>query len=292
LQYYKGDDQVVRLRGLENQALDQLSREVEGRLNQASYINQDRLLGNYEVGLVNTENISSWNQQDKNKRQIAFTLLKDGNKEIRVIVNVGDGTWNAFRVKNNVATKYNFTEEDWNNETLRNNIAEILNYDIYPQTVRSNLLREKYQTASSLMNDLVTVCSDVLSMSYLNREIFNKEKNIRNVLKISKSYFGKDEKFNYETNQMSLVRLDHVAIIRSKFADVEASIKGLSTAVQVKDSEGNAQSTTTLSRLMGSLQSQWYRTNQDSRNPSSGYILHTPGVYQGIFTTKEANLRG
>jgi hypothetical protein len=67
LQYYKGDDQVVRLRGLENQALDQLSREVEGRLNQASYINQDRLLGNYEVGLVNVENISSWNQQDKNK---------------------------------------------------------------------------------------------------------------------------------------------------------------------------------------------------------------------------------
>ena len=55
----------------------------------------------------------------------------------------------------------------------------------------------------------------------------------------------------------------------------------------VKDGEGNTQSAQTLSRLLGSLQSQWEIQERQPDSATRDFTLLKPGVLKGIYTCKE-----
>ncbi|MDY6154495.1 MAG: hypothetical protein SPI06_13920 [Terrisporobacter sp.] len=62
--------------------------------------------------------------------------------------------------------------------------------------------------------------------------------------------------YNWELDELGMVHGNDVRTL-NLMALAKANMDGITTATQVKDGEGNGQSNQTLSRLLGSLTSQW-----------------------------------
>ena len=93
-------------------------------------------------------------------------------------------------------------------------------------------------------------------------------------------------RYNSTLSEIEVITEKDIPLI-SKISREQANLLGLSTASMVKDGEGNTQSAQTLSRLLGSLQSQWEIQERQPDSATNEFTLLKPGVLKGIYTCKE-----
>ena len=89
-------------------------------------------------------------------------------------------------------------------------------------------------------------------------------------------------RYNYSLAELDLVHATDIPTLKV-LALAQANISGVTTATTVKDGEGNSQSLQSLSRLLGSLQSQKDLQELAENSATNECMLLTiPGLYEGV----------
>lgn len=153
----------------------------------------------------------------------------------------------------------------------------------------------KMYLKNSTVQDLLKLTSTVLLNKYIANVKGEKShgKTALNDLfdNIYKGYPNKP-KYNSELMEMGLYS-DTMTPILDNIAKAKALTSGIMQSASVKDADGKTLSQQTLSRLLGNLipQYNWIKSydwvGNNKVNPFSNMSLMQPGVFRGIYTTRE-----
>lgn len=293
IQYYKDSDGNVQIRTLIDQSVNNIRRSLESTINSR---NSKNLISNYDVYAkhrlslkTNLDYIKEGNPNaDLDNQRFEYITFIIPNTNIRVKVVASSGS--VYFYNNITGDSITNILELWNDPNVKQFIDNTLYLNIQEDV---NLVEELYFLYGKQMGDL---CKNLLNFSsrvILNQYVSNKlltpdltsQKDIED--KIAYTYGKSGPKYNYSLNELGLVHGNDVPTLRT-IAVAKANLYGITTSAQAKDASGNMQSLYTLSRLLGSLQSQFELQEKLEQSITKDFILHTvPGIFEGVFTSKE-----
>lgn len=146
---------------------------------------------------------------------------------------------------------------------------------------------------SQIQNALLGMASRVILNQYISNTLL-KQVPTRDVSTILESTYGINNtpKYNKATKQLDLISPTDNAFVEN-IALTKATIQGLMTASQVKDSNQASQSTQSFSMLLGSYPSQWALVENKENSPTKDLILmNLPGLFLGHESTSEGYQQG
>lgn len=270
IQYYKNEEGKIQVRTLLDQGINNIKRKIEKTINSSNSIN---LIGN----ITNYRNSLKLRVIKSDEGALEYVTFTIPNTEIRARVSVSSGD-----VQIKMPKDYQIKFDD-----VIPFIDNILRLNIQNNREFLNILINQFGSKEQLQSNLLNFACRVVMNRYVSKtEIDPVELNER-VNKIEE-IFGKNAPgYNWELDELSMIHGNDVNTLNN-IALAKANLEGITTATQVKDSEGNGQSNQTLSRLLGSLQSQWelQEKNEDSVS-NSLQLLTNPEILEGIYTTKE-----
>lgn len=287
---YNIEDGVVKTRLLKDYSAENVRRSIE---NNIAYTNSSHILSSlFKEREAKLYKIQTLANKANNFSGITYTIPDIG---ITVVVDeLGNSI--SYRDKSGKLLNSKEIEELIDNplveslwQFIDDNLAIGVSYD-------TNLRKAlKMYSVGHTIQDLLKLTSTVL----LNKYIANVKgershgKAALNDLfdNIYKGYPNKP-KYNSELMEMGLYG-ESMTPILDNIAKAKALTSGIMQSASVKDADGKTLSQQTLSRLLGNLipQYNWiksYNWNGNGKiNPFSKMSLMQPGVFRGIYTTRE-----
>lgn len=287
---YNIEDGVVKTRLLKDYSAENVRRSIE---NNIAYTNSSHILSSlFKEREAKLYKIQTLANKANNFSGITCTIPNIG---ITVVVDeLGNSI--SYRDKSGKLLSLKEIEELIDNpqveslwQFIDDNLAIGVSYD-------TNLRKAlKMYLAGRTIQDLLKLTSTVL----LNKYIANVKgershgKAALNDLfdNIYKGYPNKP-KYNSELMEMGLYG-EAMTPILDNIAKAKALTSGIMQSASVKDADGKTLSQQTLSRLLGNLipQYNWIKSydwvGNDKINPFSKMSLMQPGVFRGIYTTRE-----
>lgn len=288
---YNIEDGVVKTRLLKDYSAENVRRSIE---NNIAYTNSSHILSSlFKEREAKLYNIQTLADKANNFSGITCTIPNTG-----VTVTVNElGNSITYRDKSGKLLSpkeiENLVEDPQISESLWQFIDDNLVIGVsYDTDLRKAL---KMYSVDHTIQDLLKLTSTVL----LNKYIANVKgershgKAALNDLfdNIYKGYPNKP-KYNSELMEMGLYS-DAMTPILDNIAKAKALTSGIMQSASVKDADGKTLSQQTLSRLLGNLipQYNWIKSynwiGNDKVNPFSKMSLMQPGVFRGIYTTRE-----
>lgn len=288
---YNIEDGVVKTRLLKDYSAENVRRSIE---NNIAYTNSSHILSSlFKEREAKLYNIQTLANKANNFSGITCTIPGTG---VTVVVDeLGNSI--SYRDKSgkllNPKEIENLVEDPQTSESLWQFIDDNLAIGVsYDTDLRKAL--EMYSGGHTIQ-DLLKLTSTVL----LNKYIANVKgershgKAALNELfdNIYKGYSNKP-KYNSELMEMGLYG-DAMTPILDNIAKAKALTSGIMQSASVKDADGKTLSQQTLSRLLGNLipQYNWIKSydwvGNNKVNPFSKMSLMQPGVFRGIYTTRE-----
>ena len=269
IQYYQDEDGKVQVRTLLDQGVNNVKRKLEQTINVSNSI---KLIGNWEsykdsIGLIASH-------ENHNLKSITFKI-PGTTVEAEVLANSGDVRFSG---------SINYTQDlskflPFIDKTLRMNLQNNVEF--------LNSLKETFGSTYEVGTNLLKFASRVIFNQYVSKEILaDSPTNTKQDL-ISTIYGRNAPSYNWELDELGMVHGNDIRTL-NLMALAKANMDGITTATQVKDGEGNGQSNQTLSRLLGSLMSQWELQERQKDSISNSFqLLNIPGLLEDIYTTKE-----
>ncbi len=269
IQYYQDEDGKIQVRTLLDQGINNVKRKLEQTINVSNSI---KLIGNWKSYKDSVGLTASY--ENDNLKSITFKI--PGTDVVaEVLANSGD-----VRLSGNI----NYAQDlpkflPFIDKTLRMNLQNNVEF--------LNSLKETFGSTYEVGTNLLKFASRVIFNQYVSREILaDAPTNTRQDL-ISMIYGRNAPSYNWELDELGMVHGNDIRTL-NLMALAKANMDGITTATQVKDGEGNGQSNQTLSRLLGSLTSQWELQERQKDSISHSFqLLTTPGLLEGIYTAKE-----
>lgn len=275
VQYYKDNDGIIQVRTLIDQGVNNIRRQIEQTINT---VNSGRLIKDWKQFKEDLHLI----KPISDKLKIQYDIP---NTDIRVTVTASSGAIRFTSVSDPSKTINNF-EELWQSDDVKDYIDKILRLGITSSIDLQNALQVEAGNFNDLCKDLLSFAGRVTLNQYVSNEIIKGMSNEGRDYTLQ-SIYGDVPAYNYTLNELGLVHKLDVPTLQN-IAIAKANVQGITIASQVKDGEGNGQSNQTLSRLLGSLQSQF---EMQERQPWSAtkdsLIVSLPGLYEGVYTSKE-----
>lgn len=269
VQYYQDEDGKIQVRTLLDQGINNIKRKLEQTINLSNSIN---LIGDWE-SYKDSMNLKASYENDKLK---SITFKIPGTDVVaEVLANSGD-----VRLSGTINYAQDFQKFlPFIDKTLRMNLQN--NVELL------NSLKEVFGSTYEVGSNLLKFASRVIFNQYVSKEVLSDAPtNMRQDL-ISMIYGRNAPSYNWELDELGMVHGNDVRTL-NRMALAKANMDGITTATQVKDGEGNGQSSQTLSRLLGSLTSQWELQERQKDSISNSFqLLTTPGLLEGIYTAKE-----
>ena len=287
---YNIEDGVVKTRLLKDYSAENVRRSIE---NNIAYTNSSHILSSLfkerEVKLYNIQTLA-----DKANNFSGITCTIPDISITAVVNELGNSI--SYRDKSGKLLSSEEIEKLIDNpqveslwQFIDDNLAIGVSYDT---DLRKAL---KMYSVDHTIQDLLKLTSTVL----LNKYIANVKgershgKAALNDLfdNIYKGYPNKP-KYNSELMEMGLYS-DAMTPILDNIAKAKALTSGIMQSASVKDADGKTLSQQTLSRLLGNLipQYNWIKSynwvGNNKINPFSKMSLMQPGVFRGIYTTRE-----
>lgn len=261
LQYYRNEDGVIQSRTLLDQGINNLERKLK----------QSIILGN-SIRLV--KNPSYFDGFTYKNGLVSFTIP---NTNTQVNVNLNSG----------IVISLNRPRWDtlWQNENFADFIDNILKQNLQNNVALYSALAEN--SISDLNQQLFETSCRIMAMRYYSysqikgKGITGKKEILEEAHRVNPGI-----RYNNVLSEIEVITEKDIPLI-SRISTEQANLLGLSTASMVKDGEGNTQSAQTLSRLLGSLQSQWELQERQPDSATRDFTLLKPGVLKGIYTCKE-----
>lgn len=263
LQYYRNEDGVIQSRTLLDQGINNLERKIK----------QSILFGN-SIKLV--KNPSYFDGFIYNNGVVQFTVP---NTQITVSVSLSSGMvivvsgnrprWDAL----------------WQNKSIADFIDNTLKQNLQTNVALYSALSEN--SIGEFNQQLFETSCRITAMRYYSysqikgQGIVGKKKTLEEARNVNPGI-----RYNSSLAEIEVITEKDIPLI-SKISIEQANLLGLSTASMVKDGEGNTQSAQTLSRLLGSLQSQWELQERQPDSATNEFTLLKPGVLKDIYTCKE-----
>ena len=269
IQYYQDEDGKVQVRTLLDQGINNVKRKLEQTINIANSIN---LIGNWESYKDSMGLTASY--ENSNLKSITFKI-PGTDVMAEVLANSGD-----VRLSGAINYVQDFQKLlPFIDKTLRMNLQNNVEF--------INSLKETFGSTYEVGSNLLKFASRVIFNQYVSKEILSDvSTNTRQDL-ISMIYGRNAPSYNWDLDELGMIHGNDVRTL-NLIALAKANMDGITTATQVKDGEGNGQSNQTLSRLLGSLTSQWELQERQKDSISNSFqLLTTPGLLEGIYTAKE-----
>lgn len=269
IQYYQDEDGKIQVRTLLDQGINNIKRKLEQTINISNSI---KLIGDWE-SYKDSMNINA-SYEGSNLKSITFKI--PGTDVVaEVLANSGD-----VRLSGTINYAQDFQKLlPFIDKTLRMNLQNNVEF--------LNSLKEVFGSTYEVGSNLLKFASRVIFNQYVSKEVLSDAPaNTRQDL-ISIIYGRNAPSYNWELDELGMVHGNDVRTL-NLMALAKANMDGITTATQVKDGEGNGQSNQTLSRLLGSLTSQWELQERQKDSISHSFqLLTTPGLLEGIYTAKE-----
>lgn len=287
---YNIEDGVVKTRLLKDYSAENVRRSIE---NNIAYTNSSHILSS----LFKEREVKLYNIQTLADKANTFSGITCTIPDIGIIVEVNElGNYISYKDEFGKLLSSEEIERLIDNpkvESLWQFIDDNLSIGVsYDTDLRKAL---KMYSVGHTIQDLLKLTSTVL----LNKYIANVKgershgKAALNDLfdNIYKGYPNKP-KYNSELMEMGLYS-DAMTPILDNISKAKALTSGIMQSASVKDADGKTLSQQTLSRLLGNLipQYNWIKSynwvGNDKVNPFSKMSLMQPGVFRGIYTTRE-----
>lgn len=271
VQYYRDNEGNIQVRTLINQSVNNIRRGIEQTLNSSNSIRLMKNFDNWKAYL----NLKS--NEDSNISYIKFTVP---NTNININVTAASGSVTITR-DNQPIKDYS---EIW--DQVSPFIENILRVKISENADLQSELEDKLKSKSGMCQSLLSFASRVIMNQYVS--YMTKDASVTEIGTVIDQIFGPGKvRYNYSLSELDLVHATDIPTLKV-LAIAQANVSGVTTATTVKDGEGNSQSLQSLSRLLGSLQSQkdLQELNVDSAT-NECMLLTMPGLYEGVFTAKE-----
>lgn len=269
IQYYQDEDGKIQVRTLLDQGINNIKRKLEQTINISNSI---KLIGDWE-SYKDSMNINA-SYEGSNLKSITFKI--PGTDVVaEVLANSGD-----VRLSGTINYAQDFQKLlPFIDKTLRMNLQNNVEF--------LNSLKEVFGSTYEVGSNLLKFASRVIFNQYVSKEVLSDAPtNTRQDL-ISIIYGRNAPSYNWELDELGMVHGNDIRTL-NLMALAKANMDGITTATQVKDGEGNGQSNQTLSRLLGSLTSQWeLQERQEDSISHSFQLLTTLGLLEGIYTAKE-----
>lgn len=278
IQYFKDQDGITQVRTLIDQSINNIRRGVEQTINTSNSIS---LIKNYEDYC--SELRLTKNPEDDFK-YITYTLPVEGlNIKVKAVASSGTVSFVDTTTGKSIT---NF-QQLWENEGVRQYLDTVLRIGISTDVDFQNALKNEMSSYNELCKNLLSFAARVHLNQYVSHELIQGLSNMEKESKLADIYGKGAPKYNFQLDELGLVHGNDIPTL-NKIAIAKANVTGVTTASQVKDGDGNGQSLQTLSRLLGSLQSQFDLQERQPWSVTNESILLTiPGLYEGVFTSKE-----
>ncbi len=278
IQYFKDQDGVTQVRTLIDQSINNIRRGVEQTINTSNSIS---LIKDYQAYC---QDLCLEPNSTEDFKFITYKLPIDGlNIKVKVVASSGTV---SFIDENTGKSITNFNQL-WENEGVRQYLDTVLRIGISTDVDFQNALKNEMNSYNELCKNLLSFAARVHLNQYVSHEIIQGLSNVEKEVKLADIYGKGAPKYNFQLDELGLVNGNDIPTL-SKIAIAKANVTGVTTASQVKDGEGNGQSLQTLSRLLGSLQSQFdLQERQPWSVTNESILLTVPGLYEGVFTSKE-----
>lgn len=278
IQYFKDQDGVTQVRTLIDQSINNIRRGVEQTVNTSNSIS---LIKDYQAYC---QDLSLEPNSTEDFKFITYKLPVDGlNIKVKAVASSGTV---SFIDENTGKSITNFNQL-WENEGVRQYLDTVLRIGISTDVDFQNALKNEMSSYNELCKNLLSFAARVHLNQYVSHEIIQGLSNVEKEVKLADIYGKGAPKYNFQLDELGLVHGNDIPTL-NKIAIAKANVTGVTTASQVKDGDGNGQSLQTLSRLLGSLQSQFDLQERQPWSVTNESILLTiPGLYEGVFTSKE-----
>ena len=274
VQYYINQDGLLQVRTLIDSNVSNIRRGIEQTINVA---NSSKLTKDFKQWMSNLQMTIN---PEEDFKYIEYTIP---NTTIRVRVIASSGNV-SFTDQGKIVKNF---DQLLQTEEIQNYIDEILRIGYTDNTLLQGYLKKVFGQNTDVCKDLLSFAARVTLNKYVGHEIVDK---VDNILKeeIIKKYYGNNApKYNWQLDELGMIHGSDIASLK-KIARAVANVRGVSTSSIVRDGEGNAQSQQTLSRLLGSLQSQFDLQERADQSVTRDCVLLTvDGLFEGVFTAKE-----
>ena len=269
IQYYQDEDGKIQVRTLLDQGINNVKRKLEQTINVANSI---KLIGDWD-SYKESLNLTAL-QNEGNLKSIVFKI-PGTDITAEVFANSGD-----VKLSGNI----NYTQDF---QKILPFIDRTLRLNLQNNTEFLNSLKETFGSTYEVGTNLLQFASRVILNQYVSKEILDNIPTSTRQDLISKIYGRNAPSYDWILDELGMVHGNDIRTL-NLISLAKANMEGLTTATQVKDGEGNGQSNQTLSRLLGSLQSQWeLQERQKDSASNSLQLLTTNGLLEGIYTAKE-----
>lgn len=285
---YNIEDGVVKTRLLKDYSAENVRRSIE---NNIAYTNSSHILSS----LFKEREVKLYNIQTLADKANTFSGITCTIPDIGIIVEVNElGNYISYKDEFGKLLSSEEIERLIDNpkvESLWQFIDDNLSIGVsYDTDLRKAL---KMYLGNHTIQDLLKLTSTVLLNKYIANVKGGHGKAALNDLfdNIYKGYPNKP-KYNSELMEMGLYS-DAMTPILDNISKAKALTSGIMQSASVKDADGKTLSQQTLSRLLGNLipQYNWIKSynwiGNNKINPFSKMSLMQPGVFRGIYTTRE-----
>ena len=278
VQYYKDSDGIIQVRTLIDQGVNNIRRQVEQTINT---VNSGRLIKDWDafksdLGL----------KRGATQTGILTVSYNIPNTDIRATVVASSGAVSFRSISDPSKVITNF-DELWQSDDVKDYLDRILRLGLSSNIDLQNALQAEVGNFNDLCKDLLSFAARVTLNQYVSNEVIKGMGNEERDATLQGIYGAGVPSYNYTLNELGLIHDNDVPTLRA-IAIAKANVQGITIASQVKDGEGNGQSNQTLSRLLGSLQSQFeLQERQPWSATKDSLIVSLPGLYEGVFTSKE-----
>ena len=291
---YNMDDNVIKTRLLKDYGNENIRRNIENMINWSNARSIKAPLFDLVI------------------KQLGITELKKDDKLIGIRYSIKDSNNNTIvNIQfNGVENNISYTDNNGkllaanevnaliNNKNISDQVWKFIDKQLYLGIHDDPKYQDalKTQITENIFPELLKLSSSVLFNNYIaivNGKEINGKAGLQNLFK---SIYGENNDnmplYNTQTMGMSLVSKPYTPLL-TRIASAKSLATGASMNILLKDSEGKTLSQQSLSRLLGNLVQQYdWINNYDWKgnnkiNPIKGMALMQPGVFRGVYTTRE-----
>lgn len=266
IQYYT-EDEMLKSRTMHSQSIDNIRRDLESKiqLSKTRRTQKPFELQVSEQPILNSSSI-----------RVNFTI-----PETEIQVSVSSATGKVSYYSNGYTL-------DFINKNTFDKVIPFINEQlgIYLDEDLITAISE-YIPTSELYSQLLSFACRVVMIDYINHTKLENTYDNNEIKNIAKNIIGDKVTINYQLNEINLIHDLDVSTLRI-VAQAKGFLRGLERAAVVRDSEGNALSNITNSRLTGALHTQFEtQCRADNSVVKDCLLMRRPEIFKGIYTTKE-----
>lgn len=291
---YNEDDGVVTVRTLKDQGADNIRRRIETSI--AGFNSKRIIETDFENQQMEPYDMSPIINDISDKFEgITFTIkmdddmVTDHNYDLTIALTDLGQTLTIYDAYGKILQGRDLEGLLYDDNFL-NFIDKQLNLGLSQDRDFLEAIETVYKEGNvAAATDLLTMAANVYMNKYVSNILLKGVKGRKNTLaKLKGIYQDSDLAPTYNSNLGEINLLPQRLIpYLNRIAAAKSITTGEAQSAQVRDADGNMLSSQTLSRLLGSLQSQWERILESPNNAAQGFSLLQTDLFKGCYTTKE-----